>query len=64
MFFKKIKEARYVSEIGLDFSKQFLPFEDFQLDFFKRCIKECNSLGGKILSIHLRNAAKILIDII
>lgn len=64
VFFKKIKRARYIGEVGLDFSKKYLPYKDLQLDFFKRCIKECNSLENKILSIHSRNATKEVINII
>lgn len=64
MFFRKIKEARYIGEIGLDFSGEYLQYRDLQINFFKRCINECDILGGKILSIHSRKAAKEVIDII
>lgn len=63
-FFKKLKKVRYVGEIGLDFSKEYSSYQNLQIEFFKRCIKECHSFGNKILSIHSRKAAKEVIDII
>lgn len=64
LFFEKVKEARYIGEIGLDFSKEYLPYKDLQVEFFRKCIKECDILGGKILSVHSRKAAKEVVDII
>lgn len=64
LFFKNITETRYIGEIGMDFSKEYLSYKNLQIEFFSRCIQECNSLGGKILSIHSRHAAKEVIDII
>lgn len=64
VFFENVKEARYIGEVGLDFSRDYLPYKELQKEFFKRCVNECNYLGGKILSIHSRNATKEVIDII
>lgn len=64
LFFKKLKEARYIGEIGLDFSKEYIKYKDLQIDFFKKCIKECDNIGSKILSIHSRYAAAEVINII
>jgi len=64
IFFKKIKKARYIGEIGLDFSREYIQYKDLQIDFFRKCIEECDNLGGKVLSVHSRHAAEEIIDII
>lgn len=63
-FFQKLEGSRYIGEIGLDFSEKYLQYKDLQINFLRRCIRECDILGGKILSIHSRKATRAVIDII
>ncbi|MBU7595876.1 Qat anti-phage system TatD family nuclease QatD [Metabacillus halosaccharovorans] len=64
VFFERLKDCRYVGEIGLDFKKTDEYSRKLQVDTFKKIINECNNYGGKILSIHSRSAAKEVIEII
>lgn len=64
LFFERLKNCRYVGEIGLDFKKTDEYSRKLQVDTFGKIVNECNKYGGKILSIHSRGAAKEVIDII
>ena len=65
-FMELLPKARYIGEIGLDFSKQ--KSEDdkrIQRKIFEKIIESCKKcVNQKILSIHSRNAANEIIDII
>ncbi|MEB1806018.1 MAG: TatD family hydrolase [Bacillaceae bacterium] len=63
-FYKKIENCRYIGEIGLDFTGKNKLYKDLQIDVFKRTIKICNRIGGKVLSIHSRGASREVIEII
>lgn len=64
LFYETIKKSRYIGEIGLDFSKNNLNSKELQIQVFTETVKICNKIGGKILTIHSRNAAETIIDII
>ncbi|MEB9672731.1 MULTISPECIES: Qat anti-phage system TatD family nuclease QatD [Bacillus cereus group] len=64
LFYEKIKKSRYIGEIGLDFSKKNINSKELQIQVFTETVKICNKIGGKILTIHSRNAAETIIDII
>jgi TatD DNase family protein len=64
IFFDRLKDCRYIGEIGLDFKKNNESSWQLQINTFERIIRESDNYGGKILSIHSRNAAKEVIDII
>jgi TatD DNase family protein len=64
LFFERLKDCRYIGEIGLDFKKKDAYSKKLQIDTFNKIIDDCNKYGGKILSIHSRSAAKDVIDII
>lgn len=63
-FYQRLEKSRYIGEIGLDFTKSNINSKDKQVEVFKETIKISNSLGGRILSIHSRGAAKEVIEII
>ncbi|MNO62130.1 putative deoxyribonuclease YcfH [compost metagenome] len=63
-FYEKLVNCRYIGEIGLDFSRDNLEHKELQVEVFKKAIKICNELGGKILSIHSRGSTQEVIDII
>lgn len=64
LFFKRLRECRYIGEIGLDFKKNDERSKRLQTETFTKIIQESHNYGGKILSIHSRNAAAKVIDII
>ncbi|WP_439483760.1 Qat anti-phage system TatD family nuclease QatD [Cyclobacterium plantarum] len=53
----------YIGEIGLDGSKENLPFWDTQVSVFHHILKKCaESTQKKVLSIHSRNASREVLD--
>ena len=63
-FYKHVNDARYIGEIGIDASPQCYKDFDKQCVIFSDLLKECSTLGGKILSIHSRRSTKKCLDII
>ena len=65
-FLKLLPYAKYIGEIGLDFSHtRTSQDKNVQLKIFNEIIKYCKSFSdNKILNIHSRNAASEVIDII
>ena len=59
-----LENARYIGEVGLDLKNKSKLDSDNQINFFKELIHRCNSLGGKILSLHSRGSEKELLSII
>ena len=62
VFDKLLPQARYVGEIGLDGSKPFANHWSYQTEVFEHILESCTSVGGRILSIHSRGAAKAVIE--
>ena len=62
LFLSMINNSRYIGEIGLDFSSDFISSKDQQIDCFRKIVKACADEGGKVLSIHSVKAAGIVID--
>ena len=54
MMWEKLPNARYVGEVGLDFSDS--TYKKEQLAFFEELIEKCREDKNKILSIHSRKA--------
>lgn len=54
MMWEKLPSARYVGEVGLDFSDN--TYKKEQLTFFEELIEKCREDKNKILSIHSRKA--------
>lgn len=59
-----MKETRYVGEIGIDGSLKNKSSIQLQQEVFKRIVSHCENLGGRIMSIHARNAVKEVLDVI
>jgi TatD DNase family protein len=57
-----LPQARYIGEVGLDYQTGF-DFKNKQISFFETLIEKCDSLGGKILTIHSRKSADDVISI-
>lgn len=62
--FKRLfKETKYIGEVGLDFTSRYIKTKGVQEKYFKEIIKMCAE-ENKLISVHLRNANSIGIDII
>jgi len=62
LFDRLVVETRYVGEVGLDGSRDFAAhFEDQEM-VFDHVLSSCAKAGGKIISIHSRNAATKVLD--
>lgn len=59
-----ISEATFVGEVGLDGSRQNKETMSLQESIFSEVITECERVGGRILSIHSKNAAGRVLDLI
>ncbi|WP_018248820.1 Qat anti-phage system TatD family nuclease QatD [Orenia marismortui] len=64
LFNSLLPKTRYVGEIGLDYTKNSLADRDIQIQVFKNILDECAKYGNKVLSVHSRNSAKDVINII
>lgn len=58
-----INSARYIGEIGLDFTTN-LDNKTLQIEVFSKVVNLCRNKTNKILSIHSRGAAEEVVDII
>ncbi|MFT3697732.1 MAG: TatD family hydrolase [Kofleriaceae bacterium] len=64
LLLKLIPEARYVGEVGLDAAPEFASSLADQIEVFGAVLRECATLGGRILSIHSRRATKQVLDML
>ena len=55
-------ETKYVGEIGIDGSPEFKKHLEVQQKIFERILNRSSELGGRILSIHSRRAAALVLD--
>lgn len=57
-----VSEARYVGEVGLDGTKPHRRSMQLQRRVFDAVLTACEAAGGRILSIHSRGAASLVLD--
>lgn len=57
-----LPETRYVGEIGLDGSPAHRRSLKLQITVFERILSECSRHGGRVMSIHSRGAASLVLD--
>jgi len=62
LFDRLLPEARYVGEVGLDGGADCRGFWDNQVKVFHHVLRSCADQGGRILTIHSRNAATDVMD--
>lgn len=62
LMWKKMNEARYIGEVGLDFTDSSSKVD--QLDFFSELVDRCRNDQNKIMSIHSRKAEKEVLDLL
>lgn len=64
LFEQYFNETRYIGEIGLDGSSDYLPFMAKQIEIFSRILTLANQAENKIIFVHSRNAASKVIKLI
>lgn len=62
LFDRLLPQARYVGEVGLDGSTECKPFWAEQVRVFDHVLASCALAGGRVLTIHSRNAATQVLD--
>lgn len=62
LFDRLLPQARYVGEVGLDGSAECKPFWSEQVHVFDHVLASCALAGGRVLTIHSRNAATPVLD--
>lgn len=58
MLLEQIRQVKAVGEVGLDGSKRFQASYDLQRSVFVAVVAQCAALGGRVLSIHSRQAVQ------
>jgi TatD DNase family protein len=61
---RHLDNVKYIGEVGLDLKKKSKIDCENQVRFFEELIYRCNSIGGKILSIHSRGSEKIILSLL
>lgn len=64
LLLSSIKDADFIGEIGLDGSHCYENSYEKQRKIFELAISECEKVGGRVISIHSRNAEKDVISIL
>ena len=62
MLLSQIEICPGVGEVGLDGSARYSQYFDLQQHIFKSVVQRCATLGGRVLSIHSRAAAREVLD--
>jgi len=62
LFYDLLPQTRFVGEIGIDGSKEFRNRMDTQRHIFRSILLACEASGGRVLSIHSKNAATEVLD--
>lgn len=62
LFTQLLPNARYVGEIGLDRSPELKQHWEDQVLVFRSVLRDCQAVGGRILSIHSRRATSAVLD--
>jgi TatD DNase family protein len=62
LFDHLLPEVRYIGEVGLDGGKEFAPTWQDQVEVFDHVLASCAKAGGRILTLHSRNAATAVMD--
>lgn len=64
LFDALLADAKYVGEVGLEGGKEWRPHYADQLTVFDHILKSCERGGGKVLSIHSRQAATDVLNML
>jgi len=63
IFDRNLERVKYIGEVGLDFSKEYIGYKSEQLEVFDYICKK-TSKENKILSVHSRNAEEDVLSIL
>ena len=64
LLLSSVSQCKYIGEVGIDGSEQYKTSYQTQKDLFREVARTAEKCGGRIISIHSRNAAKDVLDII
>jgi len=64
VFRRYVISAKYIGEIGLDFSKQYYASKENQMKIFREIVRLCSIHSGKVISIHSLRSEKYVLDIL
>lgn len=64
LFLEQIGRCKLVGEVGLDGSPRYEAQFSLQQKIFNTTVKRCSDLGGRVLSIHSRSAAREVLDVL
>jgi TatD DNase family protein len=59
-----VSQSNFIGEVGIDGSAKYLESLTQQEMIFDKTIKECQKVGGRIISIHSRQAASKVLEIL
>lgn len=62
LMWEKLSEARYIGEVGLDFTDK--TYQADQVSFFSELVHRCRKDENKIISIHSRKAEREVLDVL
>lgn len=62
LFLQLVNDARFIGEIGLDFSSSHIPTQSQQITCFRKIAKACAERGGKVLSIHAVKSTGVAVE--
>lgn len=57
-------ETRYVGEVGLDATPRYYESFEKQKYIFRNILEECTAAGGKIISVHSKRCASVVLSMI
>src|SRR5436305_9328100 len=58
-----LERTKYVGEVGLDYTQASVKDRQLQRRVFERTLERCESLGGRVITVHSRRAAEDVIDL-
>ena len=61
---KYLDNVKYIGEVGLDLKRKSHIDCKNQIQFFEELIHRCNSIGGKIISVHSRGSEEEVLSIL
>lgn len=64
LLISSISKSRFIGEVGLDGYYRYKESMPVQESIFNEVLIECENAGGKVISIHSRNAASRVLDLI
>ncbi len=64
LLLEQLDRCSAVGEIGLDGSARFKEHAAVQLKIFESVVARCAQLGGRVLSIHSRQSADLVLDVL